>query len=222
MQAKVFDMAGNQRSTVELPEVIFGIEPSEHAIYLDVKLYLANQRQGTHKSKERNEMNGSTRKLKKQKGTGGARAGDINSPVFRGGARVFGPRPRDYGFKLNKKLKQLARRSALSVKAQSDSILVCDNLAFTKPETKAFATMLNAMGAAGKRTLFVTASYDPNVYLSGRNIPRTEILRASDLNTYSVMRADRVVFGPGAIDSIVTALTPNNANQAEEAAPEAN
>lgn len=212
MQVKVYDMAGAHRSDMDLPQSVFGIEPSEHAIYLDVKQFLANQRQGTHKSKERNEMNGSTRKLKKQKGTGGARAGDINSPLMRGGARVFGPRPRDYSFKLNKKLKQLARRSALSAKAQSGDIMVVDNFTFDTPRTKAFADMLTNLGIAGKRNLFLTVDGQQNLVLSGRNIPRTCILRASDVNTYEVMRAERVVLTPQAIDRIADALGNNDSS----------
>ena len=170
-----------------LNDEVFAIAPNEHAIYLDVKQYLANQRQGTHKSKERSEVSGSTRKLHKQKGGGGARIGDINSPLLVGGGRVFGPRPRDYRFKLNKKLKALARKSALSVKAADGQIKVIEDFTFEAPKTKQFVALAKNLNIEGTKTLLVLKESDMNVYLSARNVPNTRVMRASDLNTYAVL-----------------------------------
>lgn len=176
-----------------LNDEVFGIEPNEHAIYLDVKQYLANHRQGTHKSKERSEVSGSTRKLHKQKGGGGSRIGDINSPVLVGGGRVFGPRPRDYRFKLNKKVKQLARKSALTYKVQDDQIKVVENFTFDAPRTKAFVAMAKALEVEGKKILLVLNDRDENVYLSMRNVPNANIITATDVNTYAIMHANAIL-----------------------------
>ncbi|MCB0477643.1 MAG: 50S ribosomal protein L4 [Crocinitomicaceae bacterium] len=203
MELKVVDIKGKETSKkVSLNSSIFGIEPNDHAIYLDVKQYLANQRQGTHKSKERAEIAGSTRKIKKQKGTGTARAGSIKSPVFRGGGRVFGPRPRNYGFKLNKKVKRLARKSALTYKANENNIIVLEDLNFKAPKTKEFVSILDNLKVAGSNVLFVTAENDKNVMLSSRNIPRTKVVTADSLNTYDILNASKVVFAVSSIDKI--------------------
>ncbi len=190
--------------SVELPAEIFGIEPHEHSVWLDVKRYLNAQRQGTHKSKERWELSGSTRKLHKQKGTGGSRKGDINSPTFRGGARVFGPRPRNYDISVNAKVKELARRSALSAKAQSGSIVVVEDFTFDAPKTSAFVQLLNRLNVADKKTLTILADYDKNVYLSGRNVPNASIFPAKDLNTYTIMHAGCLVLTESAIAQLKT------------------
>ncbi|EMR04051.1 50S ribosomal protein L4 [Cesiribacter andamanensis] len=187
---------------VTLAASVFGIEPNDHAIYLDVKQYLANQRQGTHKSKERNEVAGSTRKIKKQKGTGTARAGSIKSPVFRGGGRIFGPRPRNYSFKLNKKVKQLARLSALAYKAKGESISVLENFSFDAPKTKSYLSLLNGLSLSSKKTLLVLAENDQNVVLSSRNIQNARVTTASELNTYEIMKADTLIFSEGAIQKL--------------------
>ncbi len=201
MELKVLNKEGKETGrTVTLPEAIFGVEPNDHAIYLDVKLYLANQRQGTHKAKERSEVAGSTRKIKKQKGTGGARAGALRSPVFVGGGRVFGPRPRNYSFKLNKKLRQLARVSALSYKAKENSILVVEDFTFETPKTKdyvAFKKNLNI--AEGTRSLLVLPGVDKNLYLAARNLQRTELVSAADINTYGVLKAKTLVIFESAL-----------------------
>jgi large subunit ribosomal protein L4 len=189
---------------VTLSSEIFGIEPNDHAIYLDVKQYLANQRQGTHKSKERNEIAGSTKKIKKQKGTGGARAGSIKSPLFRGGGRVFGPRPRDYSFKLNKKLKQLARKSALSYKALDNSVMVLEDISFEAPKTKNYLALLAGLSLSDKKTLFVLPEDNKNVYLSSRNIPKTKVVNVRDLNTYELLNADNLVLCEGSINILET------------------
>lgn len=203
MQLSVYNLQGKATSqSVTLPTEVFGIEPNDHAIYLDVKQYLANQRQGTHKAKERSEMSGSTRKLKKQKGTGGARAGDINNPQFRGGARVFGPRPRDYGFKLNKKLKALARKSALSYKAQGNAIIVLEDASFADHKTRHFADLMKALNIHGKRVLMVTNGMDKNIVLSARNIQKTKVVRATDINTYDVVNAGAILVSTAAINTI--------------------
>ncbi len=177
---------------VLLQDEIFGIEPNDHAIYLDAKQFLANQRQGTHKSKERSEVSGSTRKLKRQKGTGTARSGDINSPVFVGGGRVFGPRPRNYSFKLNKKVKRLARKSALAYKAKDEQIVVLEDFTFNEPKTKNVISMLNSFKVNGKKNLIVTAGVDANVVLSARNIPGTKVTTAENLNTYEILNAGKL------------------------------
>lgn len=179
---------------VQLHDGIFGIEPNDHAIYLDAKQYLANQRQGTHKSKEKGEVSGSTKKLKRQKGTGTARAGSIKSPVFVGGGRVFGPKPRDYSFKLNKKVKQLARKSALAYKAKDAQIVILEDFAFEGPKTKQFAAILDNFKVNGEKNLIVTAGVDMNMVLSARNIPGTKVTTANNLNTYEILNANRLFF----------------------------
>lgn len=191
---------------VTLSDDIFGIEPNDHAIYLDVKQYLANQRQGTHKSKERNEVAGSTKKIKKQKGTGTARAGSIKSPVFRGGGRVFGPQPRDYSFKLNKKLKVLARKSALTYKAQENVLVVLEDISFDSPKTKDFVKVLNGLSVANKKTLLVLPDANKNVVLSGRNVKNAKITTADSLNTYDVLNADNVLISESSIEKLENLL----------------
>jgi len=192
---------------ISLSDAVFGIEPNDHAIYLDVKSYLANQRQGTHKSKQRNEISGSSKKLKKQKGTGGARAGNIKSPLFKGGGRVFGPTPRDYSFKLNKKVKDLARRSALSYKLKDSSISVLEDFNFESPKTKSYVTMLNALSLADKKTLLVVPETSKNVVLSGRNIQNTKITTAEQINTYDLMNADTVIIAESSLTKVQNLLT---------------
>lgn len=192
---------------ISLSDDIFGIEPNDHAIYLDVKQYLANQRQGTHKSKERAEIAGSTRKIKKQKGTGGARAGSIKSPLFRGGGRVFGPRPRDYSFKLNKKLKQLARKSAIAYKVKDNSLTILENVSFDAPKTKNFISLLADLSLTGKKTLFVLPENNKNVYLSSRNLPKTKVVTVDDVNTYQVLNADTLILCEGALSKLETLLS---------------
>lgn len=192
--------------SIDLPDAIFGVEPNEHAVYLAVKQYLANQRQGTHKAKEKGEITGSTRKLKRQKGTGTARAGSIKSPVFRGGGRVFGPRPRSYGIKLNKKVKRLARMSALSDLASKGQIKVIEDFTFEAPKTSEFATILKNLECNGKAVL-VTGDTDKILYLSGRNVPKTKVISAADLNTYQVMNAGTLLLSEGAIEKIVASLS---------------
>lgn len=191
---------------VSLNDAIFAIEPNDHAIYLDVKQYLANQRQGTHKSKERNEVSGSTRKIKRQKGTGGARAGSVKSPVFVGGGRIFGPRPRNYGFKLNKKVKALARKSALTYKAKDNSISVIEDFSFETPKTKEFIKMLQGLALGDKKTLFILGSVDKNIVLSGRNIENTKVATATDVNTYDLLHADHLVFVESSIQTVENTL----------------
>ncbi len=185
-----------------LKKDIFGIEPNDHAIYLDVKRYLAAQRQGTHKSKERNEISGSTRKLKRQKGTGTARAGSIKSPLFKGGGRVFGPRPRDYSFKLNKKLKQLARKSALSYKAKSKEIAVVEDFSLDQPKTKAYLDILTKLNLADKKTLLVLPEVNKNIVLSGRNLKKTKVAVYNEINTYELVNSDTVVFCESSIEKL--------------------
>jgi len=185
---------------VELPENIFGVEPNEHAVYLAVKSYLAAQRQGTHKAKERGEVAGSTKKLHKQKGTGGSRKGDIKSPIFRSGGRIFGPRPRNYGVKLNKKVAQAARASAFSVKASAGAIKLVEDLKFEAPKTKTYIKMLNDLGANEGKTLLITAEHDAHVYRSGRNLKNSAVLSANEVSTYDIMKAGTVIVAEGAID----------------------
>lgn len=192
---------------VVLSDEIFAIEPNDNAIYLDVKQYLANQRQGTHKSKERNEVAGSTRKIKKQKGTGGARAGSLKSPVFRGGGRVFGPRPRDYSFKLNKKVKQLARKSALSYKVIENSLVIVEDLSFDAPKTKSYIAWLNGLSLSDKKTLLVLPTEDKNVFLSSRNLPKAKVVTVNDVNTYQVLNADQLVLCEGSVSKLETILS---------------
>lgn len=187
---------------VNLDSGVFGIEPNDHAIYLDVKSFLANQRQGTHKSKQRNEISGSSRKIKKQKGTGGARAGNIKNPQFKGGGRIFGPIPRDYSFKLNKKVKDLARKSALTYKAKDNSISILEDFNFEAPKTTQYLAMLKALSLSDKKTLFVLPEANRNVVLSGRNVQNTKVITASQINTYDVMNADNLVFAESSITTI--------------------
>ncbi len=203
MKVAVVDINGkNTGRKVELSDAIFAIEPNKHALYLDVKQFLANQRQGTHKAKERAEITGSTRKIKKQKGTGTARAGSIKSGVFRGGGRMFGPRPRDYSFKLNKNLKRLARLSALSIKAKENNIIVVENFAFEAPKTKDFTNVLKALEVENKKSLFVLEGSNKNVYLSSRNLKRTNTVTASKINTYGVLNANKIIISEASIKEI--------------------
>jgi large subunit ribosomal protein L4 len=208
MKIAVVDIKGKDTGKkVELSKDIFGIEPNEHAIYLDVKQHLANKRQGTHKAKERADIVGSTRKIKKQKGTGTARAGSIKSPVFRGGGRVFGPRPRSYAFKLNKNTKRLARKSALSIAAKNNNIIVMENFDFSQPKTKDFKAILKALDLENKKSVFVLNGQNNNVYLSARNLSRVNVITNSDLNTYRVMNASKIVFIEGALEEFEANLS---------------
>lgn len=191
---------------VSLSKDIFSVEPNDHAIYLDVKSHLANKRQGTHKSKERAEIAGSTRKIKKQKGSGTARAGSIKSPVFRGGGRVFGPKPRDYSFKLNKKVKVLARKSALSYKAQEKAISILEDFTFDAPKTKEYLAMLNNLALSDKKTLFVLPEANKNIVLSGRNVQNSKIITAEQINTYDVLNADNLVLIESSVEKIEKTL----------------
>lgn len=204
MELAVYNIKGEDTGKkVTLSDEVFAIDnPSEHVVYLAVKQYLANQRQGTHKSKERSEVSGSTRKLGRQKGGGGARRGDINSPLLRGGGRVFGPRPRNYSFKLNKKVKQLARRSALTYKAQEDQILVVEDFTFEAPKTKEFVKIANNLKIGDKKILLVLADQNKNVYLSARNIQGVNVMTASDLNTYSILDNKVVVLSESAVEVV--------------------
>lgn len=203
MEVSVLNIKGQETGRkVTLNEAIFGIEPNDHVLYLDVKQYLAAQRQGTAKTKERSELSGSTRKLGRQKGGGGARRGDINSPVLVGGARVFGPKPRNYGFKLNKKVKVLARKSALSYKVQDNAIIVVEDLKFEAPKTKEFVNFAKNIKVEGKKTLVLLSEVNKNVYLSARNIQGTEVMIATSLNTYKVLNADIVVIAESALKAI--------------------
>lgn len=200
MEVAVYNIEGKDTGRkVTLNDSVFAIEPNEHAVYLDVKQYLANQRQGTHKSKERSEVSGSTRKLHKQKGGGGSRIGDINSPVLVGGGRIFGPRPRTYEFKLNKKVKQLARKSALSVKAQDNAIIVVEDFAFEAPKTKEFVKFAKNIQVADKRAVMVLSDQNKNVYLSARNLPNVEIVTASSLNTYKIMNNRSLILSESSV-----------------------
>ena len=194
MELRVYKIDGSETAkTVTLNDKIFNVEPNDHAIWLDVKQYLANQRQGTHNTLERSTVSGSTRKLKRQKGTGGARAGSIKSPTIRGGATVFGPHPRDYGFKLNKKVKRLARFSALTYKQQEGKITVVEDFTFNEPKTKEYKAMLKNLKLEGQKTLLLLPENDRNVFLSGRNLQRTNIMRAIDANTYHVLNANSLI-----------------------------
>ncbi|QDH77743.1 50S ribosomal protein L4 [Echinicola soli] len=192
---------------VNLSDEIFAIEPNDHAIYLDVKQFLANQRQGTHKSKERAEIVGSTKKIKKQKGTGGARAGSIKSPLFRGGGRVFGPRPRNYSFKLNKKVKQLARKSALTYKAKDNSLTILEDVSFDSIKTKNYVALLSGLSLADKKTLLVLPEANNNVYLSSRNLPKAQVKTVADINTYDLLHADTLVLCEGSVSKLETLLS---------------
>ena len=203
MELAIYNINGEDTGRrAQLNDAIFGIEPNQHALYLDVKQFLANQRQGTHKSKERSEVSGSTRKLHKQKGGGGSRIGDINSPVLVGGGRVFGPRPRDYRFKLNKKVKQLARKSALSLKAQNNAIIVVEDFSMAAPKTKEFVKIAKNLKIDGKKILLVLAGQEKNVYLSSRNVPGASVMTATDINTYSLLNSNALVLTEGGLDVI--------------------
>lgn len=208
MKVAVLDINGKDTGRkVELSSEVFGIEPNDHAIYLDVKQYLANQRQGTHKSKERGEITGSTRKIKKQKGTGTARAGSIKSPVFRGGGRIFGPRPRNYSFKLNKNLKRLARKSALSIQAKDNNVVVIEDFNFEAPKTKNFVNVLKALELDSKKSLFVMAEAHSNVYLSSRNLESSKVVNSTQLNTYGILNANKVVISESSLEGIQNNLS---------------
>ena len=201
MELAVLKINGKETGRkVNLNDSIFGIEPNDHAIYLDTKQYMANQRQGTHKSKHRGEVSGSTRKIKRQKGTGTARAGSIKNPLFRGGGRIFGPTPRYYGFRLNKKVKQLARKSALSYKASSNNIIVLEDFSFEGPKTKEMIKMGSSLKIADKKSLFVLPEQNKNIYLSARNIQGVEVITANELSTYEIMNASTLVFVESAVD----------------------
>ncbi|EGN55739.1 50S ribosomal protein L4 [Hallella multisaccharivorax DSM 17128] len=207
MELSVLNINGQETGRkVTLNDAVFGIEPNDHVIYLDVKQYMANQRQGTAKSKERSELSGSTRKLGRQKGGGGARRGDINSPVLVGGARVFGPKPRDYSFKLNKKVKILARKSALSYKAKDNEIIVVDNFDLSAPKTKDFVNITKNLKVDGKKTLVVLPEVNKNVHLSARNLQKAEIMSASNINTYKILNADVLVITEASLEKIESVL----------------
>lgn len=208
MKVAVLDIKGNDTGRkAELSKEVFEIEPNNHAVYLDVKQYLANQRQGTHKAKERAEITGSTRKIKKQKGTGTARAGSIKSGLFKGGGRMFGPRPRNYSFKLNKNLKRLARKSAFSIKANDEALVVLEDFNFDEPRTKNFTQILKALDIENKKSLFVLGNSNKNVYLSSRNLQGLEVVTNSELSTYKIMNAHKVVLLEGALEGIESNLS---------------
>lgn len=208
MKVAVLDINGKDTGRkVELSTQVFGIEPNDHAIYLDVKQYLANQRQGTHKSKERSEITGSTRKIKKQKGTGTARAGSIKSPVFRGGGRIFGPRPRNYSFKLNKNLKRLARKSALSIQAKDNNLVVIEDFNFESPSTKNFVNVLKALQLDAKKSLFVLSDTNDNVYLSSRNLKASKVVNNSGISTYAILNANKVIVSESSLEGIQNNLS---------------
>ncbi|TYA53281.1 50S ribosomal protein L4 [Formosa maritima] len=208
MKVAVLDINGKETGRkADLSDAVFAIEPNNHAVYLDVKQYLANQRQGTHKSKERAEISGSTRKIKKQKGTGTARAGSIKSGVFRGGGRMFGPTPRNYGFKLNKNLKRLARKSAFSIKAGEKSIVVLEDFNFDAPKTKNFTAVLKALDLENKKSLFVLGASNINVYLSSRNLKGSEVITSSELSTYKILNANQVVLLESSLEGIESNLS---------------
>ena len=207
MELSIFNIKGEETGKkVQLSDAVFGIEPNDHAIYLDVKQFMANNRQGTHKSKQRSEIAGSTRKLGRQKGGGGARPGDIKSPVRVGGGRIFGPVPRDYSFKLNKKLKQLARKSALALRAKNEQIIVLDAINFDAPKTKTFLQALQALKIADKKALFVTTEINENLFLSARNLQKVNVMNVNELNTYAIMNAGVVVLLPETITAIEATL----------------
>jgi len=203
MEVKVVDFNGKDTGRkVQLSDSVFAIEPNNHAVYLDVKQYLANQRQGTHKAKERAEVAGSTRKIKKQKGTGTARAGSAKNPLFKGGGTVFGPRPRSYSFKLNKNLKRLARKSAFSIKAKESNIIVLEDFNFESPSTKNFINVLKSLGLENKKSLFVLGDSNKNVYLSSRNLKASNVVSSSELSTYAILNANNVVLLEGSLEGI--------------------
>ena len=207
MELFVHKINGKKTSKkIKLDNSVFGVEPNTHAIYLDVKSYLANKRQGTHKTKQRADIKGSTRKIKKQKGTGTARAGSIKNPIFRGGGRIFGPTPRDYSQKVNKKVKRLARKSALSIKAKEKSIFIIEDFQMEKPSTKEFIKMLSALGLSGKKNLLVLEELNKNVYLSSRNLKNSNVVINSELNTYGISNANNLIISEGAVPKIESLL----------------
>jgi large subunit ribosomal protein L4 len=207
MELAIYNIDGSKTAkTINLNDEIFGIEPNDHAIYLDVKQYLANQRQGTHASKQRNEVKGSTRKLRRQKGTGGARIGDIKSPLLRGGGRAFGLKPRDYSFKLNKKLKRLARKSALAYKVKDNNLLVLEDFTMEGPKTKKYLEILKSFNMLDKKSLLVLPNVDRNIVLSSRNIPKAKVAVASDINTYEILNAQHLVFFESALKEVENTL----------------
>ena len=208
MEVKVLDITGKDTGRkVQLADSVFAIEPNNHAVYLDVKQYLANQRQGTHKAKERAEVTGSTRKIKKQKGTGTARAGSVKNPLFKGGGTVFGPRPRSYSFKLNKTLKRLARKSAFSLKMKESNLVVLEDFNFETPNTKNFINVLKALGLENKKSLFVLGDTNKNVYLSSRNLKASNVVTSSELSTYAILNANSLVLLEGSVEGIVENLS---------------
>ncbi|SIS84014.1 LSU ribosomal protein L4P [Zobellia uliginosa] len=208
MKVAVLDIKGKETGRkADLSDAVFAIEPNEHAVYLDVKQYLAHQRQGTHKAKERAEIAGSTRKIKKQKGTGTARAGSIKSPIFRGGGRIFGPRPKDYGQKLNKNVKRLARKSALSIKSKEQAILVVEDFNFDAPKTKDFKDVLKSLGLENKKSLFVLGEPNNSLYLSSRNLKDSEVITSSEISTYKILNANNIVLLEGALEGLESNLT---------------
>lgn len=203
MELEVYNISGQKTAKkVKLNDEIFAIEPNDHAIYLDVKQHMASRRQGTHKTKERGEVKGSTRKIKRQKGTGTARFGDIKNPIFRGGGRIFGPQPRDYGFKLNKKLKKLARKSALTYKAKENNIIVLEDFSYETPKTKSFIELLESFELQDKKVLLVMNKQDKNVYLSSRNLKKTKIVSASSINTYDILNANNLLIAESSVSEI--------------------
>lgn len=217
MELEVYNSKGEKTSrTVTLPDAIFNAKPNDHAIYLDVKQFLANQRQGTHKAKQRNEIHGSTRKLHRQKGTGGSRKGSIKNPLFRGGGRIFGPQPRDYSFKLNKKVKRLARISALSYKAKVNAITVLEDFSFDSPKTKNYVQLLSGLGVHGNKTLHIIPKNDRNVILSARNIQKARITSADTLNTYDIINATNLLISEKSLKMIEKILSENNSKQTKE------
>ena len=203
MKVAVLNIKGEETGReVNLDKSVFGIEPNEHAVYLDVKNYLANQRQGTAKTKERGEIAGSTRKIKKQKGTGTARAGSIKSPIFRGGGTIFGPKPRDYGFKLNKKVKKLARKSVLSSRAKEKAIQILEDFTFEAPKTKEFISILNSLSASDKKSLMLVGDENKNVFLSSRNLKKTNVKTVDEVNTYDLINAEKLIICEGTLDQL--------------------
>ena len=207
MELVVLNIQGKETGKkVTLDDSVFGIEPNQHAVYLEVKQYLAAQRQGTHKSKERSEITGSTKKLKKQKGSGSARYGDIKSPIFKGGGRIFGPKPRDYRFKLNKALKRLAKKSVLSQKLKDNSIKILESFSFDTPKTKEFININNALGFEGKKALYILPEANKNVYLSSRNLPKAKVLTYNEISSYDLIHAGEIVFVEGAVEKFTENL----------------
>lgn len=207
MELAVYNIDGNKtKKTIELNDEIFGIKPNEHAIYLDVKHFLANRRQGTHKTKGRSDVKGSTRKIRRQKGTGMARAGDIKSPIFRGGGIIFGPQPRDYGFKLNKKVKKLARKSALAQKAKQDGMIVVEDFSFEMPKTKNYLEILRKLNLTDKKSLLVLGDTNKNIVLSARNIPNSKVALASQLNTYEILNTHQIIVAESAVKELENVL----------------